>query len=53
MTRTNLVASKSEARRAIEQGGVKIDGAVVEDPRAEVPAGAVLQKGKVRFVRVV
>ena len=48
-----LVASKSEARRAIEQGGVKIDGNVVTDPKAEVPKGGVLQKGKVKFVRVV
>ncbi len=49
---SGLVASKSEARRALEQGGVKIDGATVDDPKAEVPKGAVLQKGKIKFVKV-
>jgi tyrosyl-tRNA synthetase len=42
--------SKSEARRLIEQGGIKHDGAVVKDPMAEAKPG-VLQKGKLHFVR--
>jgi tyrosyl-tRNA synthetase len=46
--------STSEARRLIGQGGVKIDGDVVSEldvPRERL-AGAVLQAGKRRFVRL-
>jgi tyrosyl-tRNA synthetase len=48
------VASTSEARRLIEQGGVKVDGAPapgLDVPRAAL-AGALLQVGKRRFVRL-
>lgn len=48
-----LVTSNSEARRQIEQGGVKVDGAVVTDPKASVAAGAVIQKGKRHFVKLI
>jgi tyrosyl-tRNA synthetase len=46
--------STSEARRAIAQGGVRIDGDVVEplDVPAEELDGKVLQWGKRRFARV-
>jgi tyrosyl-tRNA synthetase len=47
------VGSTSEARRLIEQGGVKIDGEVVtglDVPRARLE-GATLQAGKRRFAR--
>jgi tyrosyl-tRNA synthetase len=46
--------STSEARRLIGQGGVKIDGDVVSelDLPLERLAGAVLQAGKRRFVRL-
>ncbi|WP_181157000.1 MULTISPECIES: tyrosine--tRNA ligase [unclassified Microbacterium] len=48
---TGLVASLSEARRAISQGGVRLDGARVEDEAATVqgtlPGGvSVLRRGK-------
>ena len=46
--------STSEARRLIAQGGVKVDGEVVEEldvPRA-VLRGKVVQAGKRRFVRL-
>jgi tyrosyl-tRNA synthetase len=46
--------STSEARRLIGQGGVKVDGDAVSDldlPRARL-AGAILQAGKRRFVRL-
>jgi tyrosyl-tRNA synthetase len=48
------IASTSEARRLIGQGGVKLDGAVVTDldvPRISL-AGALLQAGKRQFVRL-
>jgi tyrosyl-tRNA synthetase len=48
-----LVASKSEARRQIEQGGVKVDGEIVKDFTATVTSGALIQKGKRHFVRLV
>jgi tyrosyl-tRNA synthetase len=46
--------STSEARRLIGQGGVKLDGEVVSelDVPPERLAGAVLQAGKRRFVRL-
>lgn len=47
-----LVTSNAEARRAIEQGGVKIDDAKVESIDATVKKGAVVQKGKRFFVKV-
>lgn len=53
LVRSKLVASKTEARRQIEQGGVKVDGTVVKDVAATVKAPAVIQKGKRHFVRLV
>jgi tyrosyl-tRNA synthetase len=49
-----LAGSRSEARRLIAQGGVKINGAPVtsEEHPEEDLAGAVLQVGKRRFVRL-
>jgi len=51
-----LVESSSEARRVIEQGGVKIDGAVCKDAKFVVEPAAVarlVQVGKRRYVRIV
>jgi tyrosyl-tRNA synthetase len=52
-----LSASNGEARRAIEQGGVRIDGEVVSDPALELDpgslVGSVLQVGRRRFARIV
>lgn len=51
-----LAGSNAEARRLIEQGGVRLDGEPVTDPQAEVPAegirGKILQIGRRRFVRL-
>jgi tyrosyl-tRNA synthetase len=48
--------STSEARRALEQGGVRLDGEQVANGSLDVPvdhvAGKVLQLGKRRFARV-
>ena len=49
---SNLVKSKNEARRLIEQGGVKVDGQTVSDVNALAGEG-VLQVGKRMFVKVV
>jgi tyrosyl-tRNA synthetase len=56
LVKAGLAASNGEARRTIEQGGVKLGGEVVVEfgHRPDVPAeGLVLQKGKRHFVRLV
>ncbi|HEY1151616.1 MAG TPA: tyrosine--tRNA ligase [Pseudoduganella sp.] len=53
LKQTNLCASTSEALRMIDQGGVRIDGAVVSDKALKVEAGTfVLQVGKRKFAKV-
>lgn len=50
-----LAATKSEAKRLIQQGGVKLDGKPVEgiDATLSVDREAVLQVGKRKFLRLV
>jgi tyrosyl-tRNA synthetase len=54
---SGLAPSNAEARRAIVQGAVRIDGEQVTDPELELPreelSGKVLQVGRRRFVRIV
>jgi tyrosyl-tRNA synthetase len=54
---SGLAASNAEARRLIEQGGVRLDGEPVADPEREFRrdelSGQVLQVGRRRFVRLV
>ncbi|MEO7851058.1 MAG: tyrosine--tRNA ligase, partial [Rubrivivax sp.] len=53
LKRASLVPSTSEAMRLVEQGGVRIDGAVVSDRALKLPAGSfVVQVGKRKFARV-
>jgi tyrosyl-tRNA synthetase len=53
LKQAGLVPSTSEAMRMIEQGGVRIDGAVVSDKALRVAAGTVVvQVGKRKFARV-
>ena len=47
-----FVSSKSDARRNVEQGGVKVNGEVVESADAIVKRGDVIQKGKRHFLRI-
>jgi tyrosyl-tRNA synthetase len=48
-----LVPSTSEAMRLVEQGGVRLDGAVVSDKALKIGAGTVVvQVGKRKFARV-
>lgn len=46
---TELAASKSQARRLIEQGGVRLNGQQVSDDEITVSDGDVVQAGKRRF----
>jgi len=53
LKQANLCPSTSEALRMVEQGGVRIDGAVVSDKGLKVVAGTVVvQVGKRKFARV-
>lgn len=55
LTDTGLAASKGEAKRLIEQGGVKINGEKASAPNAEVAIdaeGALFQVGKRKFLRI-
>jgi tyrosyl-tRNA synthetase len=52
---TQAAKSKNEARRLIDQGGVKLDGEVISGATTmiEVTAPCVLQVGKRKFVRLI
>jgi tyrosyl-tRNA synthetase len=56
LVEAGLAASNSEARRLIQQGGVKVEGEPVTDIKAEFgtdsAAGVLLQVGKRRIARV-
>jgi tyrosyl-tRNA synthetase len=47
-----LTGSRSEARRLLEQKGVRLDGEVIERGEVTFPHPGVLQVGKRRFVRI-
>ncbi|MEX0736215.1 MAG: tyrosine--tRNA ligase [Bacteroidota bacterium] len=55
LTATQLAASKGEARRLIEQGGVSIDGVKVTDVNAPLPSKNefVLKVGKRKFLKII
>jgi tyrosyl-tRNA synthetase len=51
-----LISSSSEGRRLVEQGGIKLDGQTVADPKLELgPTGReqVLQVGRRKFVKLI
>ena len=59
LVRSGLVPSKSEARRAVQQGGVAVEGEKVGDIAASygkeefAGEGIILKKGKKNFRRVI
>lgn len=55
LVKSGLAPSKSEARRLMQGGGVKLDGAQLKDPSAVFGEKGeyVLSKGKNRFVRII
>ncbi len=59
LVKAGLTASRSEARRAVEQGGVTVDGEKVTDikaayaPEAFAGDGIVVKRGKKSFKRVI
>lgn len=52
---TGLFASKSEARRTVEQGGIQIDGKKFTDPKSVLAVAPefMVQKGKKVFLKVI
>jgi tyrosyl-tRNA synthetase len=52
LVESDFCKSKSDARRAIEQGGVRVNGEKVSDDSIEVKSGEVVQKGKRYFVKL-
>ena len=49
----NLVSTRGEGKRLIEQNGVRLDGVTLTNPNQVFPHVGVLQAGKRRFLRVV
>jgi len=49
---SGLVSSKSDAKRNIEQNGVKINDVVCADPNQAVSSGDIIQKGKRFFIKI-
>ena len=54
MVDAKLAPSKSEARRLIEQGGVRVDGAVIGDREAVIEGhtGMIVQVGKRKIIKI-
>lgn len=54
LVETKLAPSKNEARRLIEQGGVKVDGRVAGDWKEKISVrdGMVVQVGRRRFAKI-
>ncbi len=48
-----LATSKSEARRLIEQGGIKVDGEVINDVNYKLSTPVIIQKGKREFRKII
>ncbi|MFH1392150.1 MAG: tyrosine--tRNA ligase [bacterium] len=54
LVKTKLASSKSEAKRLIKQGAVKIDNQVLKDPnqKIKIKNNLIIQKGKLGFAKI-
>ena len=58
LCKAGLVTSRSEGRRAIEQGGVSVDGEKITDIRYNVKKediteeGLIVKRGKKKFMKI-
>ncbi len=50
---SGLVNSSSEARRVLSQKGVKVNGKIIEDLDYIVEKQSVVQKGKIKFLKII
>ncbi len=55
LVETKIASSKAEAKRLVEQGGVKIDGQIQNDWQeiVETKEGMILQSGKRKFIELI
>ena len=53
LEKAGLIESRSQARRMIQQGAVRLDDVKLADPHAEFPGKGVLQVGKRRFIKII
>jgi tyrosyl-tRNA synthetase len=53
LTEATFVTSRAEARRALEQNGVRVNQEVITDINYQVKSGDVVQKGKRFFVKII
>ncbi len=53
LVEAGLAASRSEARRLMQQGAVEIDDATATGPEARIKNGSIVKVGKHRFVKLV
>ena len=52
LTESGLASSKTEARRLIAQNGVRVDEEKVTTEKLTVNPGSVVQKGKIKFLKI-
>ena len=52
LVEAGLATSKSDARRTIDQGGVKVGGGVIKDINYQVAVDSIIQKGKFKFLQI-
>ncbi|HXG36776.1 MAG TPA: tyrosine--tRNA ligase [Dehalococcoidia bacterium] len=52
LVQSNLVSSRSEARRLVTQGAVEVDGRTVSDTQITLTDGDIIRVGKHRFLRI-
>lgn len=52
LVNSGLAGSKSQARRLIQQNGVKVDGEAVSDPYLMLSMQSIVQVGKRHFIRI-
>jgi tyrosyl-tRNA synthetase len=54
LVQCDFASSNSEARRLIAEGGIRVNGKVIDDPNGalELNDGDIIQRGKRKFVRV-
>ncbi len=50
---SGLVESRSQAKRLLQQGAVRLDDQKLDDPHADFPGKGVLQVGKRRFIKLI
>jgi len=53
LIQSKLARSKSEARRLINQKGIKVDGKIIVLPEEVIKSGSIVQKGKRYFIKII